>query len=275
MESIKNTRLYRAGSFFIRKYKEHRLTSRWVARSEDLNENIKKLLALKDKHKNQPCVVIGNGPSLKKMNLNDFKDMVTIACNAFYLVHDKLDFIPTYYSAEDLFTAENNAEALNNLKGTTKIIPYDLKGILKPSENTVYVNFLRTYMRSRKPDFPLFSRDFENKAYWGGSVVYMNLQLAYFLGCNPIYLIGVDMSYNVPDKINKTSGPIAYSAEIASNYFTANYLATGQKWNLPEVWRLQKSFAKAYHELRKEGVELINIGIDSKLEVVPKREFIK
>ena len=43
--------------------------------------------------------------------------------------------------------------------------------------------------------FPLYSHDFLNESFWGGTVMYLNIQLAEYLGCNPIYLVGVDLSY--------------------------------------------------------------------------------
>lgn len=36
---------------------------------------------------------------------------------------------------------------------------------------------------------------------------------------------------------------------------------------------MQQAFTKAYEELKKDGIELINAGVDSKLEVIPKKEI--
>ena len=57
----------------------------------------------------------------------------------------------------------------------------------------MYVYFERLYR-----DFPKFSFDLRRVAYWGGTVSFFNLQLAAYLGCNPIVLIGFDHSYQVP-----------------------------------------------------------------------------
>ena len=217
-------------------------------------------------------MLIGGGPSINKMNLNDYKDMVTIACNGFYLKFDELDYIPTYYTVEDPLPAMDNKKEIMALKNTTKVIPYDLKDIIEPDENTIYINFKRSYMRPSNKNFPLFSNDFENKCYWGGTVMYMNIQLAKYLGCNPIYLIGVDLSYNVPKSV-KQYGAVLESTEDDTNHFDPRYFGKGKKWHLPETERMQQAFTKAYYELKKEGIELINGGVDSKLKVVPKNKI--
>ncbi len=269
IHKIKGTMPYRAIRYFLRKFREKKVDKLWLSDDSFFKENREKLLQLKDKHKGEPCVVIGGGPSINKMPLNDYKDMVTIACNGFYLKHEELDYIPTYYTVEDPLPANDNKQEIMALKNTTKVIPYDLIDVIKPDENTVYVNFKRSYMRPSNPNFPLFSNDFENKAYWGGTVMYMNIQLARYLGCNPIYIIGVDLSYKVPKTV-KQNGAVLVSTEDDENHFDPRYFGKGKKWHLPETERMQQAFTKAYKELKKEGIELINAGVDSKLKVVPR-----
>ena len=269
IEMIKGAIPYRALRYFVRKFKEKRVDKLWYSDDGFFKQNLEKLRKLKDKHKNEPCVIIGGGPSINKMPLNDYKNMVTIACNAFYLKLDELDYMPTYYTVEDPLPAMDNKKEIMALKGTTKIIPYDLKDIIEPDEDTIYINFKRSYMRPSNPNFPLFTNDFEKEVYWGGTVLYMNIQLAKYLGCNPIYLIGVDLSYKVPKSVKKY-GAVLTSTEDDENHFDPRYFGKGKRWHLPETERMQRAFTKAYYELKKEGIELINAGVDSNLKVVPK-----
>lgn len=268
-EKIKGTLIYRGIRYFLRRVKENRVSNLWNSNNPFFKENKEKLLSLKDKHKGEPAVLFGGGPSINKMNLEDYKDMVTIACNGFYLKHEDISYIPNYYTVEDPLPANDNKEEITSLKNTTKIIPYDLKDVITPDENTVYINFKRSYMRPGNENFPLFSNNFENESYWGGTVMYMNIQLAKYLGCNPIYLIGVDLSYKVPNSVKK-HGAVLTSTEDDENHFDPRYFGKGKKWHLPETERMQQAFTKAYYELKKEGVELINAGVDSKLKVIPK-----
>ena len=61
----------RVFNYLIRKEKERRLSRKWASTESDfLKNNYQKLLAMKNQHKNQPCYVIGNGPSINKLDLN-------------------------------------------------------------------------------------------------------------------------------------------------------------------------------------------------------------
>lgn len=270
LEKIKATKLFRGCRYLVRKIRESCRSALWSTDAvPSYKRNYKKLEALRNKHAGQPCVVIGGGPSINKMDLNKLKDFVTIACNGFYLKHESINFIPTYYTVEDPLPAWDNRDEISALKGTTKIIPYDLRHVIREDENTVYINFRRSYARPSSPRFPYYTEDFLQQSFWGGTVLYMNIQLAHYLGCNPIYLIGVDLSYKIPASV-KQSGAVLTSTEDDGNHFDPRYFGAGKRWHLPETERMQRAFTKAYEELLKRDVKLLNAGVDSKLEIVPR-----
>lgn len=264
------TYIYRVPRYFIRKFIEALRSISWHYGLISLHKNHKiKLLKLKNKHKGKPCVIIGGGPSLKKMNINKFRTHISIGCNAFYLLGDKYNFFPDYYTVEDPLPAKDNKNKINSLKQTIKIIPLDLKKIIKDGENTIYVNFKRSSIYYKNKKFPLYSDSFEENSFWGGTVLYFNIQLAQYLGCNPIKLVGVDLNYKIPKNIIK-NGSVLTSLEDDENHFDPLYFGKGKKWHLPEVSRMQKAFDTAYKKLRKSNIELVNSGLDSNLKNIPK-----
>jgi hypothetical protein len=184
------TYLYRVPRYFLRKIKEHRFTQVWqLAKNGHILESRKRLEALRSKHAGEPCVLIRGGPSINKMDLNLFRGMISIACNGFHLKLSELDFEPTYYTVEDPLPAQDNAGEILSTN-SIKVIPYDLKPIFsKLDDSLVYSNLRRSKVSYRSRRFPLFSHDFAEESYWGGTVMYYNIQLANFLGCNPIYLV--------------------------------------------------------------------------------------
>ena len=237
------TYFYRIPRYFFRKLKESLRSLLWKKNiGSTYRKNKLALSKLKNKHKNEPCVIIGGGPSLNKMNLNFFADYVTIACNGFYLKHDEISFTPTYYTVEDALSAEDNSQEINKIEDTIRIIPYDLKKIVDQPKNTIYVNFRRSAINSRSPKFPFYSHDFLNESFWGGTVMYFNIQLAEYLGCNPIYLIGVDLSYSVSKSVERL-GTVLTSTEDDENHFDPRYFGKGKRWHLPETDRMQQAFA--------------------------------
>jgi len=148
----------------------------------------RRLRKFKDTHKGQRCLIIGNGPSLNKIDLTDLKNEITIGCNRIYL-NKKL--APRYYCIEDEVLLKHVFKELENWspKNTIKFIPQVLALYAKKMQNTYFVNF--RYNQYEKKG-PIFSENFSKVCYWGSTVTYMMLQLAYYLGCNPIYLIGMD-----------------------------------------------------------------------------------
>ena len=60
-------------------------------------ESIQKLAALKGIHNGERCFVIGNGPSLKNMDLSLLKGEYTIGTNRIYLMFAELGFPVSYY----------------------------------------------------------------------------------------------------------------------------------------------------------------------------------
>ncbi|MAJ37336.1 MAG: hypothetical protein CMC19_05320 [Flavobacteriaceae bacterium] len=235
--------------------------------------DFKALKALKDKHKDEPCVLIGGGPSLNKMNLEKLQGFVTIACNGFYLKMDELHWSPTYYTVEDPLPAEDNQKEISRLCNTTKVIPVDLKKFISRDKNTIYCNFRRSYLRPGRKNYPKFSFDFTKQSFWGGTVMFYNLQLAAHLGCNPIYLVGVDLNYKIPKDVSK-SGAVLLSNSDDENHFHPKYFGKGKRWHLPETDRMQKCFTKAYIELTENDFKVYNAGIDSKLKDIPKQSVI-
>lgn len=234
--------------------------------------NHRRLLTLKNKHQGQRAFVIGNGPSLNKMDLSPLKNEITFGSNAFFLAHEQVGFIPTYYNVEDHLPAEDNAEVLNKLEGTTKIFAHDLQYCLKASPNTLYVFFDRYYRPSDKPNFPYFSANALKGVYWGGTVAYMSLQLAYYMGIREVYLIGVDLIYSVP--ANVTDGVIlSYEADL--NHFHPDYFGPGKRWHYPQVERMSRAFEHAGEFFRNNGGVIYNATLGGNLENLPRTDFIK
>jgi len=264
------TYIYRVPRYFIRKFIEAIRSISWRYGLISLHKNHKnKLLRLKNKHKGKPCVIIGGGPSLKKMNINRFRTHISIGCNAFYLLGDKYNFSPDYYTVEDPLPAKDNKNKINSLKQTIKIIPLDLKKTIEDGKNTIYVNFKRSSIYYKNEKFPLYSDSFEENSFWGGTVLYFNIQLAQYLGCNPIRLVGVDLNYKIPKNIIK-NGNVLTSLGDDLNHFDPLYFGKGKKWHLPEVTRMQKAFETAYKNLRKSNIKLVNSGLDSNLKNIPR-----
>lgn len=224
-----------------------------------------RLARLWNAHRGQRCFVLGGGPSLAAMDLSRLRDEVTIGSNAIFLLFDRMGFAPTYYTVEDTLVAEDRAREIGALAGPTKVLPWALSYCLRHDERTIWVDF-----RYRYPDPPRFSPDLARAAYWGGTVTFFNLQLAYYLGCRDVYLLGVDHSYRVP---TDREGSVIVSREADVNHFHPDYFGPGFRWHDPMVERMERAYLCAREFAAGHDLRIWNATVGGRLEVFPRVDF--
>jgi hypothetical protein len=229
--------------------------------TSDGRRNRDAVAALRGRYAGRRCIVMGNGPSLLKADLNVFATDVTIVSNAHFLVWDTLVYTPTFLTVEDPLVAEDRAVELRGIETTTKLFAFDLRQTIgSAAGETLYVNFPRRY-----PGFPKFSHNLKKRTYWGGTVSFLNLQLAAYLGCDPIVLIGFDHSYHVPtDQLN---GNVIRSTTTDVNHIHPDYFGPGYRWHDPNVDRMETAYLCARAELERRHVRVINATVGGHLEV--------
>lgn len=231
----------------------------------------RRVLNLKNKYKNQRCFIIGNGPSINAMDLNLMKNEIVFCSNSFFLKFEDLDFTPSFITVEDHLVAEDNCKVFDNLHGLIKIFPVDLRNTLEDSNETYWIELRRALNNKTKGDNYKFNVE-EEIFYWGGTVLYMNLQLAAYMGFKEIYLIGVDLSYSIP-KDAEVKGSVIFSKSDDPNHFNPTYFGKGKRWHLPETERMQKSFSNAYDVLNANDIYLYNATVGGNLQNVPRVDY--
>ncbi len=155
-------------------------------------------------YRGQRCFVIGNGPSLRVSDLDKLKNEVTFACNSIYALYGNTTWRPTFYCAYDhIFCREmmSQKSELQKLISGCKASFTDLlsEGFefrdCEELSNLFYVKIIHKY--DNDTGLPLFSENCEKQIYSAGTVAYMMLQLAVYMGFQEIYLLGMDASYSV------------------------------------------------------------------------------
>lgn len=234
-----------------------------------LTENEKRILSWKDAYKGRRGFLIGNGPSLNKLDLTKLKDEITIGVNSIYLNYEKMGFLPNHYVIEDRFVAEDRAEEVNKMKGPQKWFGNYLNYCLKGDD----VNWINVRMRyDMHKNFPFFSEDIARQAWTGGSVTYICMQLAYYLGIEKLYLIGFDHHYVIPDDA-KVEGLDITSESDDPNHFHPDYFGKGYRWHDPMVDRMEIGYKKAGFFFERNGREILNATAGGKLECFERVDF--
>lgn len=149
----------------------------------------------KNAHYKKPAFCLGTAPHLNELNLDLLKDFVTIGCNQLAYCADKynLDFIcfqrnerfrrvrdilgetchPNFIIPKNILIEDVNWRISKNLKD--RICPVDVR-----------------FTSPKHADF--FSFDLKECFYACDSVA-IEIQLAAWMGCNPIYILGVDAKF--------------------------------------------------------------------------------
>ncbi|GAB3940711.1 hypothetical protein GCM10028805_02930 [Spirosoma harenae] len=237
-----------------------------------LTKSQKVLASLKDKYKGQRCFIIGNGPSLNNLDLTKLKNEYTFGVNAIYLNYDKMEFHPTFYVVEDYLVAEDRADEINAYSDPQlKFFGTYLSYVLKKDEKSVHMNVLRNYEDSNYE--PMFSQNCVRYVGVGGSVTYICLQLAYYMGFEKIYMIGFDHSYRVPDEAKVSTNSVIESTTDDINHFAPGYFGKGYRWHDPKVDRMEGGFMKAREQFEKANRKIFNATAGGNLNVFERVDY--
>ena len=240
-----------------------------IEQNVTFSENEKKLLTFKDKYKGKRCFIIGNGPSLNKLDLTLLKNEYTFGANAIYLNHDKMGFYPTFYVVEDILVAEDRSSEINKFNGSHKFFGNYLKYCLNSDEKTIWMNVVLDYSFK---EFPNFSNNASRRLWVGGTVSYLEMQLAFYMGFTDVYLIGFDHSYKIPKSAN-VNGTTIKSTEDDPNHFHKDYFGKGKRWHDPMVDRMEKAYIVAKQNYEQVGRKIRNASAGGQLEVFDRMDY--
>jgi|TARA_B100001093_G_scaffold10343_1_gene9670 hypothetical protein len=239
-----------------------------VSISPSKNEDILILKKLKNKYKNKRCFIVGNGPSLNKTDLKKLKHEFTFGFNSIFL---HKNFFPNFYIVEDKWVIKDNLEKIKKIKTKYKFIPAHYEKNFDKRDNCIHYPMDLTFYRTGNCNF---SNDITDRVFSGQSVTYHAIQFAYYMGFNPIYLVGVDFSYIKPKTIIQ-SGVTWLSTGDDPNHFDKNYFGKGKTFHDPQLDKVKKNYELAHNFLKDKNKKIYNATIGSKLKVFPKVDYKK
>jgi len=235
-----------------------------------LTKNESKLIGYHNLHKGERAFIIGNGPSLNLCDLKPLKNEITFGVNSIFLNFNNMDFNPTYYVVEDILVAEDRAEEIKNYRGPIKFFGNYLDYCIEDSDDIIWLNIRPRY--DNYPGFPHFSRNASRMIWSGGTVTYICMQIAYYMGFSEVFLIGFDHSYTIPQDAEINDNKIKSNSNDP-NHFSPNYFGKGYRWHDPEVLRMEKAYRKAKQCFESDNKIIYNATIGGKLEVFQRVDY--
>jgi hypothetical protein len=215
----------------------------------------------KNLHQGESCVIIGNGPSLKRMDLSWLKNRYTFGLNRIYLLFPELGFTTTYFVSVNRLVLEQSGQEIEKIK-IPKFINWRWKNYLKLTDQMVYLR----HPRGRELNF---SKNPGEKIWEGSTVTYVALQLAYYMGFTTVYLIGVDHNFKTQGSPHK----VIVSEGEDPDHFHPDYFGKGFKWMLPDLKRSEQAFQIAKEVFESGGRRIIDATLDGKLDIFSKIDY--
>jgi hypothetical protein len=231
-----------------------------------------RLKKFRDAYKDQDCLLICNGPSLKKTRLGLFAGIPTFAVNSTFILSDEIGFLPTFYTVEDNHVVADNLAEIKAFGAETKFFPEKYRELIGDQEGIFYLPANWDCYFGSKVSFenPEFSKDVTRVIYTGQTVTYLNLQLAFYMGFRRIFIVGLDFSYSVP-RGARIAGNSIDQDEDDLNHFHPSYFGKGKQWHFPKLDSCLSSYSIARQVFESDGREIIDLTIDGKLNVFPNR----
>jgi len=205
-------------------------------------------------------------------DLDKLRSEISFACNNIYLVFPQTVWRPTYYTVSDPSAAAQFAPIIDSLE-LRKVFSDSVRPYFSATED---VTWLRQIQYARDDDLSdfAFSFDLRNGVYHGATTLYIQFQLAFFMGIKEIYLVGVDFDYKRPLKPGKRSGlGMIVEQTTEMNHFHPDCRRMGENWELGDTEFQKKTLAFAASIFEAYGGKIINASRSTALGVFPRVEL--
>lgn len=215
------------------------------------------LQALSGSRRNQPMLVVGNGPSLLKTPLDEFHGVGAIGVNKIDLLYPKTTWRPHLVCCVNGSVAQQHADKIVE-KNEAAFFSWKSRFMMDRATRQKANFFLEM------PNRP-FSTNISEYVAVAPTVTFTALQFAYWMGANPVILFGCDHSF----KFN--SAPLTYEKMVGDdpNHFDPNYFK-GSHWGTPDFVLMEQCYAEARGAFEADGRKIYDATVDGKLQVFEK-----
>lgn len=215
------------------------------------------LVRFKNSHKGERCFIIGNGPSLNKMDLTLLSGIKKFGLNKIYLMFDKVNLDLSYHVTVNPFVINQSHKEIGRLRCESFVSYRPSSDLFSGAE---HVNYIFTEGGVR-----LFQEDITRVTSEGGTVTYVALQLAFYMGFQEVFLIGVDHNFVCDGKPNEEQ----HMEGKDQNHFDERYFQD-MDWHLPDLVSSEMAYCLARYHYMKDGRKIYDATVDGKLDVFPK-----
>jgi hypothetical protein len=223
-----------------------------------------RLRRLENIHAGRRCFILGNGPSLARTNLSRLRNEITFGTNRVYPLFEELGFATTYFAAVDPLLVKHYHRDLDAIR-TVKFLPARHRDRFTFDAQTIFLEEARPLWFERQPA----------RGVWdGGSVTYVALQLAYFMGCDPVYLVGVDHRYTISKTHREDRRELVTVGDgHDADHFAADYFEKGVAWSVPNLELKELGYRMAKFAFERDRRRVLDATIGGALDIFEKADY--
>jgi hypothetical protein len=193
------------------------------------------------------------------MDLSFLKSEITFGTNKIFLGIEKFDFYPTYYCCANPLLFQDNIEAIMEMD-CPQFFCEPIRQFIPDDQEAMFL----------RPVPGGFQEDISKGIYEGFTVTNVCLQVAFYMGFQEVYLIGIDHYYQTPAGM---PNEIVTAEGADVNHFSNKYFSDGARWYLPDLENSEKSYRDALQHFQAAGRTLIDCTVEGKCTVFPKKDF--
>lgn len=212
-----------------------------------------------NKHEGETLFLLANGPSINNTPLHLLKGQRVMCMNRFYIKFEQLQFIPDYLVCIEETVLDRFAQDFSSLKPDTFVN-------WRSRDRIPGVH----YLKESFDIFPEFNPNILAAMNTCGTVTFICLQLAFYMGFSRVVLLGLDHSFHEKGLAGKT---VIRKEESDESHFDPNYFPKGMKWVLPDLVKSELGYQMALDYYQHFGREIIDATIGGKCQIFPKKDL--
>ena len=236
-------------------------------------------------HQNsERCFIIGNGPSLRIEDLEMLRNEITFAANTIYGVYGSTDWRPSYYCSVDttIWNTLGRDEIIEKILSSCEAAfasPYGSSFEYKEDEefkNLYYV--MPVEQKDSDTQYSLFAEECSDIVNICGTVTYIMMQLAVYMGFKKIYLLGIDFTFSHEKhgdnsiKINNISNHMEQIEKEQERFYEVLKKKYGYNY-MASVDQQKEAYMSAKKYADEHGIKIYNATRGGKLEVFERVDF--
>lgn len=211
-------------------------------------------------HRGEDCFIIGNGPSLNTMQLNLLNNYYTFGLNKIFMIFERTGLKIDYHVCVNRYVLEQCRDEFSGMDCPSFVSYKHGRKLFGDNEKFLYLGDVHSKW--------VFFKDITKGISQGSTVTYVAMQIAFFMGFERVFLIGVDHNFEAkgtPHKVEVLKGN-------DKSHFDPSYFK-GLKWQLPDLEGSEKAYRLARKSFEADNRSVLDATVGGKLTVFPKISF--